>query len=86
VHRPVGHLAVLAGAAGDDHDVRAGDVGQRGARGQVQAGSVVDDEAGTFGDEAHLGAGQAAQHLVGADRVEHGEPVIEQDGDLHDSP
>ena len=41
---------------------------------------------GTFGDEGDLRARQAAEHLIGADRVEHGEAVEEQDGNLHDSP
>ena len=54
--------------------------------GQVQASFVVADPAGLLGGEDHLGAGQVGEHRVGADRVQRGEPVIEHDGDLHDSP
>ena len=34
-------------------------------------------------DELDLPAGHRAQHLVGADRVEGGELLEDQDGDLH---
>ena len=85
MYRPVVHLVILAGPAGHHHDVRARDVGERGVGGQVQAGPVIADTAGVFGGEHDLRAGQAAEHLVRADRVQRGEPVKEQDGDLHDS-
>ena len=35
-------------------------------------------------DELDLPAGDRAQHLVGADRVEGGDAVEDQDCDLHD--
>ena len=86
MHRAVLHLVVLAGTAGHHDDVRARHVGQPRPGGKHQAAFLVPDGTGAFGDERHLGAGQPAEHLVGADRVEDGEPVEEQDGDLHDSP
>src|SRR5580693_5184376 len=86
VQGAVVHLVVLAGAAGDDQDIRAGDVGERGLGRQVQAPLVVADPARLLGGEDHLRAGQAAEHLVRADRVQGGEPVVEHDHDLHDSP
>jgi len=59
---------------------------QRGIGGQVQASLVVADAAGLLGGEDHFGAGKAAEDLVRADRVQRGEPVVEHDGNLHDSP
>ena len=35
------------------------------------------------GDERKLCPGQSAQHLIGPDRVEGGEPVVDEDGDVH---
>src|SRR5437763_792425 len=53
---------------------------------RVRPMSMPAETPGTCGDEDYLGARQPAEHLVGADRVEDGEPVVEQDGDLHNSP
>jgi hypothetical protein len=89
VQGAVRHLVVLAGAAGHHDDVRMRHVGQGGLGGHDQATFLVADQAhgpGALGGEDHVGAGQRAEHLVGADRVEGGEPVVENDGDLHDSP
>ena len=86
VERAVVHLVVLAGTARHEEDVRVRDVRERGLGGQAQPPDVVGDGTGALGGEDHLGAGQAGEHLVGADRVQCGEPVEEHDGDLHDSP
>jgi hypothetical protein len=86
LHLAVLHLAVLAGTAGHHDDVRVRHVGQPRLGRQDQAAHLVTDRPGTLGDERDPGARQPAEHLVRADRVEHGEAVKEQDGDLHDSP
>ena len=83
MHRAVLHLIVLARTSGHHDDVRTGHVGQPGRCGNHQAAYLVPDRPGAFGDEGHLGVREPAEHLVGADRVEAGEPVEQQDGDLH---
>jgi len=86
VQRAVFHLVGLPGTTGHHEDVRPRHVGQRGRGGQGQDASVVGDGARLLGDEDHVRAGQPAEHLVGTDRVQRGEPLKEQDGDLHVSP
>ena len=80
------HLVALAGAAGDDHDVRGGHLGEGPVGDEREAALVVADRAGLLGDEDGLGAGAAAEDLVRADGVEGGEAVEEHDGDLHGGP
>ena len=85
MYRTVVHLVVLARTAGYHDDFRVRYVGQGRRRGQDHAAFLVRDGPGTFGDEDRLRAGQRAEHLVGTDRVEHGEPVEQQDGNPHDT-
>ena len=45
------HLRRLAGAAGDDDDVRVRDVGERGVGPQGESAGLVGDSTGSFGQE-----------------------------------
>ena len=73
----------VAGAAGDEDDVGLGHLLERVVGAEAEgAGSVAHRP--LFGpDEADLPAGHGAQHLVGADRVEGGELVEDEDRDFH---
>jgi hypothetical protein len=71
-------------AAPRDHD----DVGLRNLAhaaigGQGQRAGIRALATGLSGDEQHLRTWQAAQHLIGPDRVERGHPFEQRDGDLH---
>jgi hypothetical protein len=83
VQRAVAHERDLAGAAGDHEHVRALHVAEFGVHDETQRAAVVAHRSGALADQHRLGAGQAAQDLVRAYRVEGGEAVEEQDGDLH---
>ena len=50
---------------------------------EAEAADVGADLAALLADEGDLPAGDRAQHLVGADRVECGEAVEDEDRDLH---
>ena len=87
--QPVEHVsfsiwARLAGAARDDDDVR-GRAPRRGSARRRGRGCPwsVRDRAGPLGDEDGLGVREPGEDLVGADGVEGGEAVVEDDGDLH---
>ena len=70
-------------AARHDHDVRVRVLAQRRVGGHGQRALLGAHRAGLGGHEGQLGAGDAAEDVVGADGVQRGEAVVEQDGDLH---
>ena len=73
----------FAGTARHHHHRGCGDCLEREV-GHEREGSVVGAlRTGLGGHELHVAAGEAAQHLVRADRVEGGEPREQQDRDLH---
>jgi len=83
MHAAAGHLLPLPRPARDDHDVGVRNVAERGVGMQRQHPGVGAHQAGLPGREDHGGTGQPGQHLIGPDGVESGEPVVQQDDDLH---
>src|SRR5580698_10238008 len=76
-------LRLLAGAAGYQDDVGVRQLADRGVGGDREHAGVGGHRAGPLGREDHLRVIKSAQHLVGPDRVERREPVVEQDRYLH---
>ena len=87
IHSSVGSSSIEragADAAGHDEDVGARDLVDRVVGDERRACPVsVRTGPRSARDELHLRVGQALQHLVGADRVERGEPVEDEQGDVH---
>ena len=80
---PPARCGDLAGTAGDEHD-RPGSGSSASAPRPHREHAVVGAHGpGLGGDERDARAGQAAEHLVGPDRVERGEAVVEEDRDVH---
>ena len=72
-----------AEAAGHDQEVGGGDLVDRRAGDQGEPAVVGRDRAARGRGERDLGAGQPGQDLVGADRVERGQAVEQEEDDLH---
>jgi hypothetical protein len=68
-------LVARPGSSRDDHDVGLGNLAQSAIGGQRQGARVGALGPRLGGDEEDFGAWQAAQHLVGPDRVERGQSV-----------
>ena len=73
----------VALAAGDQEDVRVGDLVEGRVGGDPEAARVGALLAGLLADEGQLRAGEAAEDLVGADCVEGGDLVENENGDFH---
>ena len=73
----------VAEAAGDDDDVRAPDLVERGVRDQGEGVGLVADRPCVLGDEDRLVARHGVEDVVRPGDVEGGEAVVEQVGDLH---
>ena len=83
VHRAVLHQRRLAGPAGHQHNVGVGELRQRGVGEQRKAAGVGALRSRILCNERELDVGQAAEHLVRPHRVQSGEAVVDEDGDLH---
>jgi hypothetical protein len=82
-HALVVHQPARAEATREDEDVRVGPVLERDLGVQGEHPVVGLHRPGLEADELELGAREAGQDLVRADRVERGDLVEDWNGDLH---
>ncbi len=78
-------MVALPWSTGHHHHIRTVHLGQRGVGGQGQASDFRAYRSGAIAHEDDVRSGEMGEYLVRADRVEGGEPVEEQDGNLHEN-
>src|SRR5918992_5474645 len=79
-------LVARPASSWDYDDVGLRNLAQAAIGAQRQRAGIGALASGLSGHEQHLGSWQAAEHLVGPDRVERGQPLEQRDGDLHQRP